>query len=260
VARAGGDLRGFLGEPVMQEPVRIGDATLYLGDCRELISGLPRVDAVITDPPYGLNLGKHGAASDGRSSHVLVKEGYASYEDTLENFSRVVVPAVIQALEIAERGFVFCSGKASWYLPPPDAIGGVYIPSASGRCSWGFNSMAHAFLYGKAPDLNKGSKPTAIRSNETSEQNGHPCPKPLGWMEWAVDLGSRKGEIVLDPFMGSGTTGVACVLHGRRFVGIEVDPGYFDIACRRIEQAYAQRPLFSAEPQRKPEQLGLEAA
>jgi site-specific DNA-methyltransferase (adenine-specific) len=80
-------------------------------------------------------------------------------------------------------------------------------------------------------------------------------------MTWLVDLSSRYNELILDPFMGSGTTGVACVKLGRRFIGIEIDPGYFEIACQRIRDAYAQGDLFREPPKRKAEQtcLGLDS-
>ena len=77
-------------------------------------------------------------------------------------------------------------------------------------------------------------------------------------MRWCVEF-AKDMQIILDPFMGSGTTGVAAVERGKTFVGIEREPKYFDIACRRIEQAYKQRPLFEAEPPRQPEQLGIDA-
>lgn len=92
---------------------------------------------------------------------------------------------------------------------------------------------------------------------ETVEANGHPCPKPLGWMTWLVELASNPWEIVLDPFMGSGTTGVACVKLGRRFIGIEIEPKYFDIACKRIEAACAQPDLFIETPPSKAVTLSL---
>jgi site-specific DNA-methyltransferase (adenine-specific)/modification methylase len=86
----------------------------------------------------------------------------------------------------------------------------------------------------------------------------HPTQKPVRLMSWCLDL-IPSAKSVIDPYMGSGTTGVACMQQRRQFIGIEREPKYFDIACRRIEQAYKQRPLFEAEPQRQPEQLGLVA-
>ena len=84
----------------------------------------------------------------------------------------------------------------------------------------------------------------------------HPTQKPLSLMQWNVDLLSAEGETILDPFMGSGTTGVACANLGRKFIGIEREPSYFDIACRRIEEAYKQPRLFD-EPAPKPTQPSL---
>ena len=85
--------------PIKREMV-IGDARLILGDCLEILPHIGKVDAVVTDPPYGLNLGSHLAAKDGRSDHVLVKEGYATYEDTPENFVRIVAPACAAAVRM----------------------------------------------------------------------------------------------------------------------------------------------------------------
>jgi site-specific DNA-methyltransferase (adenine-specific)/modification methylase len=229
--------------------------TLYLGDCREILPTLGKVDAVVTDPPYGVGLGEHLAAKDLRVSRVLVKGRYASYDDTPENFCSIVVPAVIASLEIASRGLVFTAGKSAWALPAPDAIGGVYLPSGCGRNKWGFASLAHCLLYGQAPGLEKGAKATAKWSTDTAEKNGHPCPKPLSWMLWAVNLASMSSHTILDPFMGSGTTGVACVKLGRKFIGIEIEPKYFDIACRRISDALRQPDMFIETPGDKSKQI-----
>lgn len=222
----------------------IGDCQLILGDCREVLPTLGKVDALICDPPYGVNLGNHGGAADGRSDHVLVKGGYDNYDDTEENLIAVVVPAVKAALAIAERGLVFFAGSNAWLFPRADLIGGVYLPAAQGRNKWGFMSFWPCLLYGRAPALNLGAKATAHRSTAAADDNGHPCPKPLDWMMWAVSIASQPAETVIDPFMGSGTTGVACVQLGRRFTGIEIEPKYFDIACRRVEQAQRQGDLI----------------
>lgn len=233
----------------------IGDARLILGDCLQVLPTLGKVDCVVTDPPYGVNLGNHAGSKDYRAG-VLVKLGYDSYDDTPENFVKIVVPAIKQALALADRGAVFISGKSAWMLPAPDSIGGIFLPAGMGRNGWGFASLQHILLYGKAPDLHKGSKATAIRSSDVSEKNGHPCPKPLRWMKWLINLSSRHDETILDPFMGSGTTGVACAKLGRKFIGIELEPKYFDIACERIQKAYDQPDLFIPQP-KKAEQIGL---
>lgn len=225
----------------------IGDAILIHGDCREWLSSLPpcfRADALITDPPYGVNLGDHDAAKEKRPQ-FLAKQHYESYEDTEANLLEVVIPAVKATLERVDRGIVFCAGLHIWHFPKASVVGGVYLPAACGRNPWGFASLAHCLMYGKAPDLQKGAKHTAIRSSEPSDKNGHPCPKPTGWMNWAVDIASRHGETVIDPFMGSGTTGVACVTQGRKFIGVEIEKKYFDIACTRVENALRQERMFA---------------
>ena len=226
--------------------VQIGDCTLYRADCRDVLPLLPRVDAVVTDPPYGLELGFENDKRGG--SHGLAKKSYDSYDDSLKNFRSIVSPAIATSLKIASRGAVFCNHNLH-ELPKPDAIGGIFIPSAMGRHCWGFNSFSPVGFYGVAPRLNQGSRASAIKSSETSgNEHEHPCVKPLGWMLWLVGHAASVAETVLDPFMGSGTTGVACVKLGRKFIGIELDPGYFDIACRRIEKAYEQPDLFVAPP------------
>ena len=233
----------------------IGACELYLGDCREVMERENlSLDVVITDPPYGIELGV-GADKRSGTGRLSRTEQYASFADTVEHYDEVVVKTVSMCVGLAQRAAVF-STKNIARLPQPDAIGGVYIPSAVGRHSWGFASLVPIAFYGTAPDLQNGSRHTVLRSTELTEKNGHPCPKPLGWMTWLVDLASKPWETVLDPFMGSGTTGVACVRLGRRFVGIEIEPKYFDIACMRIETATKQPDLFVKEPGRS-EQLPL---
>ncbi len=87
---------------------QFGDCTLYNADCLDVLAGL-KADAVITDPPYGVNLGNHGAAKDRRTNRVLVKDGYGEYDDTPENYDAVVVPAIRLALTISKRALVFCA-------------------------------------------------------------------------------------------------------------------------------------------------------
>jgi hypothetical protein len=197
----------------------------------------------VTDPPYGVGLGSHKAARETRS-RWLSKGAYATYDDTEENLLGIVVPAVTAALAVSERGVVFVADRHIWSFPRASTVGGVYLPAACGRNRWGFASLAHCLFYGDAPDLHLGAKATALASSEAAEKSGHPCPKPVGWMKWALNLATRSGELVLDPFMGSGTTGVACALMGRKFIGVELDPAYFEIACERIERALAQPDML----------------
>jgi site-specific DNA-methyltransferase (adenine-specific) len=219
-----------------------GSVSLYMGDCLSILPELAAgsVDAVVTDPPYGVNLGKHGAANEKRPQ-FLAKKAYESYDDTPENYETLIVPRINAAIALAGRGLVFAAGTQMWSLPRPDAVGSVFLPAGCGRNRWGFQCHAHFVLYGKCPDLHKGAKPTGWSSTERADKSEHPCPKPTAWMERCVLLASREAETILDPFMGSGTTGVACVRTGRKFIGIELEPKYFEIAKARIQKALADK-------------------
>jgi len=211
-----------------------GRATLYLADCLTIIPAAPDAGVLVTDPPYGVGLGQHKGATDQRSRE-LARSGYVNFDDSPENFSSLIVPRLREGIATTVRGLVFCAGTKMWELPVPDCVGGVFLAAGAGRTAWGFQCLSHFLLYGQCPDLNLGAKPTAWASSASAKKNGHPCPKPVEWMIRAVALASRDGETVVDPFMGSGTTGIACLQMDRRFIGIESDPGYFEIARRRIE-------------------------
>jgi len=227
--------------------------TVVCGDCLDLMKSLPDgcVDAVITDPPYGVNLGKHEGARETRPG-LLIRRG--GYEDGPEYFTNLVVPAIQSAIRCSSRAIVFCVPPSMWQLPPPDAIGGVFLAGAVGRNKWGWSNFIHCLLYGSAPDLELGAKPTGISGNALAEKNGHPTTKPLRWIEWAVSLASREVELIFDPFLGSGTTAVAAKKLGRHFLGFEISPDYCKIAEERIALVEAQPNLFVP----RPEQMQLE--
>jgi site-specific DNA-methyltransferase (adenine-specific) len=205
--------------------------TLYLGDCTVLLHSLSAA-AVITDPPYGVGL------------------TYESYKDTPEALEALIRGWLEPARAISDR-VVFTTGiKTMWLYPQPTWIMCWAVSGAGAMGRWGFNCWQPIICYGGDPYLaaGKGSRPDLLFINETSEKNGHPCPKPVGFMTRLVERASLDGETVLDPFMGSGTTGVAAIKLGRKFIGIEIEPKYFDIACKRIEQATRQQDLFIEKP------------
>lgn len=215
--------------------------TLYLGDCRDILPTLGRVDAVVTDPPYGVNLG-----SD--ATHRIGNRPYESFEDTPDNVLNNVVPAIVQAIDVSDRAIVTPGTRCAWAYPNPDELGAIYFPAGAGFSRWGFTCSQPILFYGKDPFMPKNKKPNSVECTETVEKNGHPCPKPPKLMRWLVARASSPGQTICDPFMGSGTTGVACVQLGRKFIGIEIEPKYFDIACRRIAEATKQQDLFIEKP------------
>jgi site-specific DNA-methyltransferase (adenine-specific) len=238
--------------PVERE--QIGACTLYRGDCREVLPTLDAVDAVITDPPYGVELtAKRMNNGHGRSG-TTVRHGHYSHPDTADYLQTVVLPALDACLPLAQCTVVMPGIRHLWAYPPAEDVGCFYSPAGTGMGRWGFTCMHPILYYGKDPYLayGRGSRPNSrgqIYPNDANEQ-AHPCAKPLPMMTWLVARASLEGHSVLDPFMGSGTTGVACVQLGRSFVGIEIDPRYFDIACQRITTAYAQPDLFVSIPAR----------
>lgn len=216
----------------------IGDATLYLGDCLEILPTLPKVDAVITDPPYDAK------THEGHLSSVADRQDLGF--SMLENF-----PAVVDALvEIAER-WVVMSCATSHCLDAQsrhDFIRmGVWIkpngaPQFTGdRPGTGWEAIAIFHRKGKKK-WNGGGHHAVWTYN--IESGMHPTQKPISLVNKWLQQFTDGGETILDPFMGSGTTGVACANLGRKFIGIEIEPKYFDIACERITNAYRQERMF----------------
>lgn len=230
----------------MPRPTIIGAATLYNADCRDVLPLLGKVDAVVTDPPYGVNYA--GSTTKHSSKHGM---SYASFEDTLTNVRGEIVPRLVEASAIATATVMTPGLAAMFAYPEPRAVGWIYYPSGANSGPWGFVCGQPIYYYGKDPYLSKqlGRLPNCFESVEAAEVNGHPCPKPIKQTQWLVNRASLVGYSVLDPFMGSGTTGVACARLGRRFIGIEIEPRYFDIACKRIEEAQRQPDLFIKQPE-----------
>lgn len=225
----------------MTQVEHIGQATLYLGDCRDILPTIGHVDLVCADPPYGVNLG----ARTGSSRYQ--NETYGSFEDTPERVAEVCVPAIETCLARWGRVVMTPGNKCMWLYPKPDDVGVWHNPCSTNRGRWGFShANAFIFYYGKDPhNVGRGMRPNSLSGAcDPVGDIDHPCPKPLLFIKWLIERGSLPGEVVLDPFMGSGTAGVACHALGRDFIGIEHDPAYFDTACRRIEEAQRQGDLF----------------
>ena len=208
----------------------IGNATLYLGDCMDILPTLGKVDAVITDPPYGINENHKKAAS--RVKLAAVKD-YGEFDWDRHPPSNDLIDQIRSKAEYQAffGGNYFGLPATSCWLVW-DKLNGdsdfadcelawTNWPKAVRRLQWRWNGM--------------------IRQG--NEDRFHPTQKPLGVMKWVIEL-CPKSDSILDPFMGSGTTGVAAVQMGRKFIGIEREPKYFDIACRRIEDAQRSVDMF----------------
>jgi len=208
--------------------------TIYHGDCRDILPTLPKVDLVLTDPPYGID---GGSGTVGRSrSH---KHNYLSFNDTPSNIKMVVVPVFMQALKLSSGRAILTPGpKCMQMYPPPSAFGSIYQPATCALSLWGRANSQPIYFYGRPPRIGIDIGDTTFKVTSTSPERGidHPCPKPIVvWRELVV-LGSNTGDVILDPFMGSGTTLVAAKNLGRKAIGIEIEEKYCEIAAKRLSQ------------------------
>lgn len=222
---------------------RIGGQRLILGDCRQVMPMLGKFDAVVTDPPYGIDGGSGGDARD------YGKAAYSGlFADTPEYVSEVCVPIVRMATEQSDAVAVTPGIRCLSAYHQPRDMGCFWTPAAVTHGPWGASVFHPILYYGKDWRAGKGAWPSGRQVTERAEKNGHPCPKPVRAWTWLVEKVTPPGGSCLDPFMGSGTTLVACQRLGRAGTGIEIDPDYFESACRRVEEATRQPDLFIAPP------------
>jgi len=229
--------------------VQIGDATLYLGDCMDILPTLDKVDAVITDPPYGIGESSKKIESrqrkiGGNSKSMADQRDYGDFEWDKSPPSN----ELIELIRTKGNNQAFFGGN--YFALPPTSCWLIWDKLN------GDNDFADCELCWT--NWHKAVRRLQWRWNgmirQGNEERYHPTQKPLEVMKWVITL-CPKSETILDPFMGSGTTGVAAIQMGRKFIGIEREPKYFDIACKRIEQASKQVDMFIEKP--KQEQVDL---
>lgn len=214
-------------------PVRIGDCTLHLGDCREVLPGLPRTDAVITDPPF--NAGKEFQNDDMADEQWLA-------------FCREVAGAVaanrptnalieVGKNDTAMRAAFDAVMRYRWAIA-------LNYTNAMRNGAVGYSNFGLVLWYGEKC-FKRFMDRIDCALHSTVDEFSHPSPKEVGHYRRLCDMFSPECGTICDPFMGSGTTALASIETGRTFVGIEIEPRYFDIACERIENAYRQQRLFA---------------
>lgn len=214
----------------MSRVERIGLAELHLGDCLNLLARFPLDAAVVSDPPYGIGFVKGvggGGKHDVRNTAPVVGDDAPFDPKPWLAFSEVVL--------WGGNHFAACLPHGRWLawdklagLEPWDSFSDVEFAWRKGR---GKDRIFSHLWKGLCKASEKGGK-----------ERWHPTQKPIALMEWCIGL--VPSSVILDPYMGSGTTGIAAMQLGRKFVGCEIDPHYFDIACHRIEQAQRQGNLF----------------
>lgn len=244
---------------------KIGDATLYLGDCLEILPSVGPVDHVVSDPPYEDEL--HEAVG-----RIRRKDGQEMIQSLGFDGVNVDRSKIASACVSASAGwvilFTLAEGVRAW-RDELQASGAKWDttcfwikPDSSPRFNGqgparGAECFATCWAGEGYRRWNAGGK-RGIYTHcvNTGRQGEHPTEKPVPLMQEILADFTQPGELICDPFMGSGTTGVAALQLGRKFIGIERDPKWFDLACRRIEQAHRQPRLFD-EPTPKPKQLDL---
>ena len=257
----------------------IGDATLYLGDSLAVLGAMSEgdVDAVITDPPYSSGGAFRGdRAMDTKTKYL--SSGSGNVEKTQDfggdnrdqrSFHFWSSLWAAAALRVSKPGSpaLFFTDWRQLPISTDDLQAGGWVwrgvvpwAKKTARPQMGrFSAQCEYVVWGSAGPMplerDVGCLPGFYEFAYPSDRE-HITQKPVELMRAMVEI-VPEGATVLDPFMGSGTTGVAAVELGRKFIGVEQNEEYFSIACRRIEQAYKQRPLFEAQPQPKPEQMEL---
>ena len=211
---------------------RIGGQRLILGDCLAVMPLLGRFDAVVTDPPYGIGITDSPRLAKSRGM------GGKSWDAEPADVSRIMalgVPAIIWG--------------GNYFELPPTRAPLVWDKNNAGR---DFADFEMAWT-----NLDMVARRYVFRPMNMDGGKQHPTQKPVALMEWCLGF-VPSAKTILDPFMGSGTSLVACQRMGRRGTGIEIDPDYFDIACRRVDEAARQPDLLIPETRAAPVQGGLE--
>jgi site-specific DNA-methyltransferase (adenine-specific) len=234
----------------------VGDATLYLGDCLAVMPTLQPVDCVCSDPPYLVSKG-------GFASNLQLGGGFCGWMKDYGNGGDIVdcdisfsewMPLAFNA--IGERGHAYfmTNGRNLKDMQIAAEAAGFRLHTVlvwdkkaalPNKYYQNITEFALFMFKGKARTINDPASKNLVQIFQRDDSS-HPTEKPVELMRLWVGNSTEYGDVVLDPFMGSGTTGVACEQMGRRFVGIERDPKWFDIACERVFQAQRQGQLFGA--------------
>jgi site-specific DNA-methyltransferase (adenine-specific) len=232
--------------------VEIGNATLYLGDCMDILPTLAKVDAVMTDPPFSENT--HGNAKSnkgkghGNKAIDFASVDFPAISALLDSCAKLCDGWVIASMDWRHIAALEFQGHAYYEL----IRFGVWVKTnpmpqiSADRPAQGWEGIGYIYPKDKKKVWHGGGS-HGNWIGPVITNGDHPTGKPVDMLSVWVSRFTAKGDTILDPFMGSGTTGVAAIQLGRKFIGIEREPKYFDIACKRIEQAAAQGQLFAPE-------------
>ena len=212
---------------------------LYHGDCLEILPQLTeKIDLVLTDPPYGVGQAR-GTIGVARAHKIT----YLTDCDTPDFVKNICIQVINKCLSFSKAIILTPGPKMFTFYPQPDSFGCFYQPASVGLQHWGRADSQPIFYYGRNPRVGKTITATSFVLTERASCDEHPCSKPLqAWVKLLL-IGSLDNDLVLDPFLGSGTTAVACEKLGRRWIGIEISEEYCKIAVKRIERERSQMKL-----------------
>lgn len=227
----------------------IGDCTLYLGDCLKILPSLQKFDAVVTDPPYGINMPEEMSKIAGTK---YGKGAAKRREYEADAWDGEPISNELLTLTIASGKHAIIFG-GNYYLMPPSRCWLVWDKEINGQ--WADAELAWTNL-DKPVKLLRHMWNGMLRKGQ-EERNIHPTQKPLSVMKWCITQLPKQVNTVIDPFMGSGTTGVAACEMGKAFAGIEREEKFFEVACERIRNSHKQPDMF-VEALKPPEQVGMD--
>ncbi len=206
------------------------DVIIYCADCREVLPLIPdkSIDLVLTDPPYGIGI------------------DYGGYDDTQDNLLQKIIPLMPLVVAKSKRVLITVGVKNIYSYPKPDWVLAWVSTAGVGRGAWGFCCWQPILAYGNDPYLEngKGSLPDIFMSNEITGNKNHPVSKPVNLWQKVLHRGSvNPTDLILDPFLGSGTTAYCAKKLGRKCIGIEIKEKYCEIAKKRLSQSVMRLEL-----------------
>ena len=231
----------------MPTPVIIGNATLYCGDCLEILPAIRKqVDAIVSDPPYGIGYVMRTTESITAAGRLCRHNTKAIFGDDAPfdptpwlGFEKVLLWGADHFKTRLPDGGTLLAWDKSVGVGPGDQ----FVDSEFAWCNAKVKRNVFRYLWKGISRAKDGWERCEFQGSRTGPRH-HPSMKPVALMRWCIEhFRLKPGSLILDPYAGSGTTGIAAVTLGHRFIGIEIDEDYFEIACRRIEKAQRQMPM-----------------
>lgn len=221
--------------------IQIKDCTLYHADCWDVFDEIGKVDVVVTDPPYGIGANRKGIESR-ITKTGLSKKFPGSHFDGIEFDKKIDKKYIDAILSISKNQIIFGGNYYANLLLPSSCW--IVWDKDNGLCDFADCELIYTSFKTAVRKIKYKWNGFFQEDMKNKEKRYHPTQKPQYVMRWILDKYTKETDLILDPFMGSGSTGVACAIGSKKFIGIEKEKQYFDIACKRIRWACKQQALF----------------